>query len=537
MIWILFSGPVLLLGILLLIRSIRGRLVSDQPHCRSCRFDLHGLTLSDESVCPECGHLTIPDTYQVMDGLRRVRRGLLVVSILMMLAGTSGLIAPKIKSFQNIDWYAKFPEPVLILLDGRGNKKAFNQLHSRILPGQLSDEGLSTLVDRAIGVLEDPNAVWNERLGDVLLYSFLEEKLDKEQFASYVESSILITAETYKEIGYDIQHLQYQLRSEKPTRGESSFQFRNELVRYQTGNPIAFDRDLQSPYSMDIDVFSPIVKGSNARRRSSGGWATESMGQLDSIGWIPFRQYSSGLGSTMPFEYEGDEIVLEFAFECTVTIGDKVAHSWEFTIEKTILRNENPVYAVAMDDPSSIERALDSVEMISVSVPTDLHLLDEHEYLRDHFVDMFSVRNHSGYALMGRISFQVDGIEYDFSDSRISPDSVHGFHVQNAKDHSSQWWKYFQSNRTFWDLVKKKGAVDVIIRPNLELGKKYLEIDEVINVPIIFRDVPVNFNAPKKQDSFDSNDVVYEWESRGYSISPKSTIKAEILEEENELKP
>ncbi|NJL31404.1 MAG: hypothetical protein HC898_07100 [Phycisphaerales bacterium] len=56
----LIAVPLLLAGLVLLWRGIRGRLVDDHPYCRGCKFDLTGLP-AERTACPECGHdLTVP---------------------------------------------------------------------------------------------------------------------------------------------------------------------------------------------------------------------------------------------------------------------------------------------------------------------------------------------------------------------------------------------------------------------------------------------------------------------------------------------
>ncbi len=162
------SGIVCLLGLLLLIRALRGRRVSSNPHCAHCGFDLLGLTLDRDAQCPECGRPTIPGTPAVRDGLFKRRPVLGLFALLLIGGGVTGFAWPKVSqmpSIRNFDWYAYFPESLLLKLEAEGNTDALQALHDRLVPGTLSDKGLETLIERSLAVLEDESVVWNERWG------------------------------------------------------------------------------------------------------------------------------------------------------------------------------------------------------------------------------------------------------------------------------------------------------------------------------------------------------------------------------------
>src|SRR2546425_8365233 len=90
-IWMMLLPPAaLLIGLVLLIRGLRGRRVDDHPICRRCGFDLFGRP-ETSTQCAECGaDLTLPRAIQ--HG-RRVRRGGMIfaggtlVGIVLLIGG------------------------------------------------------------------------------------------------------------------------------------------------------------------------------------------------------------------------------------------------------------------------------------------------------------------------------------------------------------------------------------------------------------------------------------------------------------------
>ena len=95
---ILLFLPIVLIGLMLLVRGLRGFAIDDHPICRACGFDLFGRP-QGATVCSECGAgLANPDAIQIGRRRRRPVRagvgGLLILPSLlrigMIVWGASG---------------------------------------------------------------------------------------------------------------------------------------------------------------------------------------------------------------------------------------------------------------------------------------------------------------------------------------------------------------------------------------------------------------------------------------------------------------
>ena len=73
-----------LIGIGFLVIGWRGRRIDHHPLCPRCGFDLFGKPELTNIVCPECGH-TIATTFDVRIGHRQTRRGLIYLSLVLLL--------------------------------------------------------------------------------------------------------------------------------------------------------------------------------------------------------------------------------------------------------------------------------------------------------------------------------------------------------------------------------------------------------------------------------------------------------------------
>ncbi|MGV6814741.1 MAG: hypothetical protein ACWA5W_07025, partial [Phycisphaerales bacterium] len=101
-------------GFILLIIALRGRVTHRGQFCKNCKFDLAGLKLeSADAKCPECGS-GIHDESARRSQLRRVSRIGVVISAIVLLVGTSGVIAGATGKTGSI--IAAMPDPVVLWL-------------------------------------------------------------------------------------------------------------------------------------------------------------------------------------------------------------------------------------------------------------------------------------------------------------------------------------------------------------------------------------------------------------------------------------
>ncbi|MCA9304452.1 MAG: hypothetical protein KC996_10045 [Phycisphaerales bacterium] len=500
---LVFGVLLAIFGVWGVVKAVRGRPVSDHPHCRSCRFDLHGLELTRDSKCPECGHITPPDTRYVLSGLRKRRPVLLLVSLLMLLIGLSGVAWPKlstIPAIKNIDWYASSPEWMLLWLESTGNMKALQELHDRLIPGEVSDEGLQTLVERAFKHQADTRTPWDQRWGDVLCYAFFSEKMKDQDAIRYMEKAVVFEFDVHAEIGLEDTQLGYWVRESNAERGMSSTDFRFEWNR-RTGNT-GFGDELDSPYQLAIVVNTPKIIGNDTR--INGGWMLSNSYDPDRGGWwIPYKRRSSASGSSLWIDpaKTGDAFEIQLDYAYTVYKGPKEVLHREFSPRVKIRRVADPVYAAVLTDPAVLTPLAEGLTISSMQIPTELEIASEHENIRSGSQSVLEIESRLGsdHQLLGDLWLRSGGEEILFKPIAIELKAAVHYGIQPPSDFNTDqsWLDYFSEHQEFFDRVIAEEQLDVVYRPDPSRAAMDPRIRSVVASPILFRDVPIDLLVPQ----------------------------------------
>jgi predicted RNA-binding Zn-ribbon protein involved in translation (DUF1610 family) len=513
---LIFAGAVFVFGVALLVRAIRGRVVSVHPHCRGCKFDLHGLTLSRESVCPECGRAVIPGTVTVMDGRRVFRRRLAVVAVLLMLVGGGGLAWPSVSrmpAIKNMDWYAKFPEGLLLRLEEGGDKKALQALHDRLIPGTLSDEGLQQLIGRSLAMVDDESVVWDERWGDVLLYGLLEEQMTPEQLDAYLRRTYSINFKGPEQVGSDEEIVYFHVgaRSTGVFACDQGFlyKWKNAGSGFSsTGNKLEL--------RISIFHFSIAVNGEPVVRNPRRGFGGESSFSLNSGN-------NSSSHSKEDFPLTDTELDLHMVVEYQVESGDTLLHTWEEEMVHTFERVDYPIVRVyPAEDRDAIEAFVESIFVDRVGVPINLKEAKQHRRTKQfgYGAMQIGVKGEHDISLIGKVHFRVGEVEIEPIRRGVSivPNEEGIFSGMYVVGYDLGNLRYFEENRLFWMQVVLNGKVDVVITPNLEAYFKHPEVRAYLEKPIVFRDVPIKRYQPHYgvvQDSDGNRWNEWRWDSVG----------------------
>jgi predicted RNA-binding Zn-ribbon protein involved in translation (DUF1610 family) len=444
---LIFAGALFVCGVGLLVRAIRGRVVSVHPHCRGCKFDLHGLTLSRESVCPECGRAVIPGTATVMDGCRVFRRRLAVVAVLLMLVGGGGLAWPSVSrmpAIKNMDWYAKFPEGLLVWLEDRGDKEALQALHDRLIPGTLSDEGLQQLISRSLAMADDESVVWDERWGDVLLYAFLEDRFNPPDLEAYLEGAISLSVEMDTTIDTFDTYAEYIVSASFSKRFEWSKKFWKQWhsVPQYRANPVR------------VTITDSVVRAKSPQY-------VYKMGDLSKqVLWDSKYISKYILEAHLPLAHDKDNVSVAIMQEIRVELGGALAHSWTVQEEFVIRRQSN--------GRTREQAILDSMAMERVNVYTQLDQAKLHglDYLQNMPIAV-QMSNAQQYSLHGNVFFRIGDTELYFGEVHwdIEENLSKNIHIPNLSYPGEDPIGYYQDNQPFWDKALSTGEVDVIIRP------------------------------------------------------------------------
>jgi len=490
------------LGIFTLYFALRGRLISNNPHCQGCKFDLVGLELNRDSICPECGKPIVPDTPTIQIGLRKRRSILATLALLLILVGSVGIAWPTVSqmpSIKNFDWYAKFPDFMLLKLEASGNKKALHTLHDRLIPGTLSDDSLQALITRSFAMIDDKSVVWDERWGDVLIYALLSEKMTQEQIHQYFEKAFEVRVEFYSEIGHDVEQTSYMTHVGGADRGGSETNFRYDWARARNANGMW--GELDSPYQHKIESNLPYKPGLDAK--SGGVGMSGNIDLNEDMQWIPYSQNSSGTGSSIPLDLEMDEFDFVFRFTIEIYKERELFHEWSKRIVHHVTRVDHPQYQQFADDPAEVKILAESMSMNPIQIPTNLEEAFLHEDLlsRRPSLSAISTTLNSEHGLLGELFFRVGDQELAFQNVRMNSKSNSSRSLSSPATgwtRENSWLNYFIDSQAFWKQALEAGKVDVIYRPRPEDGIDAPAIKSMINVPIIFRDVPVIKIIPKQ---------------------------------------
>ncbi len=180
-----------IVGLVLLRRGLRGRLVGSHRVCRKCDYDLFNLP-EDQNVCPECGSdLSAPKAVQV--GYRHRRPGMIVAgaALLVLFALTVGGIGTGIA--RQVDWQRMKPVAWLAREARGGGVAAWMELTRRAKAGTLSSEQAQPLVVHALAWQKDLTRVWRPAVGDFVEAARDAKMVDDIQWGTYAMQAPQLT--------------------------------------------------------------------------------------------------------------------------------------------------------------------------------------------------------------------------------------------------------------------------------------------------------------------------------------------------------
>jgi predicted RNA-binding Zn-ribbon protein involved in translation (DUF1610 family) len=505
----IFGGLFLCIGAVFFIRGMRGKVVNDHPHCRGCGFDLIGIELSSPINCPECGRLVSASKASVRHGLRKRRKKPIVCGVLLLMLGTVGvswLKISKIPAIQQINWYEHLPETMLISMAGNGSDKALEVLHERLVPGELSDDGLGRLAEQGLAMMKDESPVaWDTRWGDVLFCALLNDGMSSGQRAQYIESLYTHALYIHPQVEADQETVHSNFVMYRLEKGCASYDL-YDLIRL--GSPVLQAQLEGLKFAWTIDHQTESDQGPvHLSSYSSGG----------NSGWAPIG--NGGLNSQAvfkPAENQHDFAVLS-TLSAKITLYDRVIHEWEIPAEAHVTRVEHPVgYAQRLEQEQVIEDYVSSLRMGSVVIPWNT---DEAVRLPglEHFrvaIRRIQSPQLNGIGLVGQVSF-LDG-EKEIPCGGIALVPKFDTRIPGLNTFSFLNWAYnesrvgdveygldeLQRDRAFWAVARMRGAVDVVFRPSPEYLYQFPRIETYLDRPVIFRDVRVEYAQP--YDSPDS---------------------------------
>jgi predicted RNA-binding Zn-ribbon protein involved in translation (DUF1610 family) len=500
---IFVTGLVLMIiGGCMFASGLRGRLLNAHPHCRGCGFDLHGIELVSGTRCPECGRLISTGGSSVRIGRRKKNPTVVVLGVLLTLIGTGGVSYPlwsQIPTWKNINWYEHLPESMLINMTIKGNKDARFVINDRLIPGEVNEDGLATLIDHAMTLLDDESVPWDEWWGDVLLYALVHDLMNDDQTMGYMQRALQFKISMREHIGMDTTQGKYHIQSESGSRGKWSYAFQMELARATHG---ASSFNIDSPYRLRVEK---RVRSEVMRSDQWVDWIDSDEFTTPRKGWVPF-EFSTMFGYSSNFALPRDIGEFNFEFELRVKV-EKLGqplYAWEIVEQRRVIRVESPVYVHPVSASES-QQIAESISWLTMELPNGIEEYRDHFALRSLSPRMLTVRSSEDTqaGLIGDIWIDNGTTQLRLGSIRnagFQSRSSYGFSfpLGRALDHDESWIDAYLRDWEFWHQAINNQRVDVIYRPDGTLGRDDVQIDRFVNHPIVWEGVKVIETHPTK---------------------------------------
>jgi hypothetical protein len=192
-VWLIaFLTILLIAGLVLLIRGLRGRVIDDHPLCRACGFDLFGLP-AGVTKCSECG-ADISGARATRIGHRQRRPGMALLGSLLILPMLAGVGIWGWGTIRHVNWIAHVPYWYVVRQSNSAvvadRDAALTELLRRLLRGRLSEAQVTSLVDSYLKVQADLNVPWLTQYGDFIGFAHSRRKISKQQWARYLSNAV-----------------------------------------------------------------------------------------------------------------------------------------------------------------------------------------------------------------------------------------------------------------------------------------------------------------------------------------------------------
>lgn len=454
-------GAVLLIAAAaLLALSIRGRVVARGRFCRRCRFDLAGLT--HPGACPECG-ADLGARGSTITRIRRLSRPLLALSLLLF-AG-AGVVA-----FSSVTGaiaaISKATDAQVLLLQRLGVSEALTEAAARTTRAvPLSDQHWKVLIRRGLAHQDDTATPWDPRWGDILVQAFVQNRMTEEESRRFLSHLFATSVRFRDRIAHDSDSVGYALRWPRGRIGVSTTDVRTDMS-----------------YSLVVSRTGVVGDGRPSRDTGSG-MRGPLIFHRTGFGDLGDLQTSVRLPRDRPRAetvrvYVETRLTLHGDDGRTIPI-DPVMH--EATVR--VLPPGEPVVR-AVPDPTAAEiiREQASVTPLSLFFPDEDKISPGGQIgeLEIHF-------EHRPRAVAGRVFIAHESGELELGEIRNpAGEEPHGFRLSVRVPTTGADERLALLRR-----LAARGAVDVVFRTDPGAAEHDPRIDEVAEVTLWFRDVPV----------------------------------------------
>ncbi len=179
------------LGAAFLLFGIRGRLIGNEPFCRSCGHDLRGHD-SLPSQCPECGR-SLSKSRAIRRGIPNRRPLVMLLGVLLIAGGVMPLTSPVrkyIRSIQLVQWKPMWWLRQDLISDSAENVPAAKEIQRRIEARKLSTQALAPFVEWVLARQADSELLWQPAFGDIVETAWQHGLVDDSIATRYVRTAL-----------------------------------------------------------------------------------------------------------------------------------------------------------------------------------------------------------------------------------------------------------------------------------------------------------------------------------------------------------
>ena len=391
----------LLAGAALVCIGLRGRKVSEHPHCRKCAFDLDGLiatdaATSDQAVkkCPECG-ADLMRARAVRMGQCAKRWGMIAPGAAVLVAGiaSAALVAGgagwqarlnKVTPNRILAWEAKLGGP--LPLDG-----VLSELMLRHASTPFSGGDLRRLCDALLKLQPQPGVAWKDEWGDVIEGAWLAGVIDTDTMRAYLDRGTIWSIECHPQIAVG------RSVSLGVTQRFSRVGYRNRLV-------VRTSVSFHDPKRSWITVSSNKSSESLSAELNYHSWLTAMFATLNAT--APGRVVIT-MGCELQLVAPGKEpVTLSRTVKCDIeSVEEKDV---QFTTTSDSDLSEWVVSHARVAGDSSDRGALQVAVTATGRVPNDAGFWHVHGQVR------LSGQVPSAFSLRAAVFIRIDGNEYRF---------------------------------------------------------------------------------------------------------------------------
>ena len=468
-------GIVLLgVGLLVSLFSFRGRVAARGVFCRKCRFDLAGLEIeADGAKCPECGSEVFLASARRGLIRRRSRVGLGAAAILMLAGGGGIWVGAAGKTGSMI---AAMPEPVVLWLTDFGVDEALDELVVRVskVPGTMSAKSWDDAIEQGLAFQADTAMVWDVRWGEVLFQGIDQGQMSDAQLGQYFSNAYEVELTVRDRVhpgddGFGYMFKWESTRFSMVTGGVTVYRFDPRVVVYGVVGEAPI-------WEMDPS------RGRGGRAVWLYPFSTNKASMLTST-WQMENYFDRPPGQSVDVFFEYEIAVLPMSDDEPIFV-ERVRR--EFSVQ--IIDRDKPIVPIYSDE-AAVKLLLENLRIGPVRIKHELDDAEEYSYTSIFIVSVKNEVELAPYAL--EVLLLLDGREIKVGELS---DSSSVSTIRNVQWNVGPWDEHaFAQGVEIHSKLVEKESVTVIFRTKPELVARDPSFERVLDVRLVFEDVPLEF--------------------------------------------